>query len=88
MFNENGTFISSKKNITFNEGNTLNIMVPLIPFNCLFDTNVGLIKLICKESNDSSVIDQNTLDSLDTNIKVVNFVYKSSSSNMTLFSNV
>lgn len=84
MLNSDGTFVSSSKNITFNESNTQNIMVPLIPFNCLFDTNVGLIKLIYQEFNDSSVFDKNTLDSLDTNFKVTKFVYNSTSSNILL----
>ena len=68
MIKEDGTFVNSTSNITYNESNTLNVMVPLIPFNCLFDTDVGLIKLINQEYNDSSVFDKNTTEKLNIDI--------------------
>lgn len=72
----------TNKAITFNTNNTLNVMVVLIPFNCLFDTNVGLIKLINLNYNDPRVFDKNTLDSLDSNLKVTKFSYESTSENI------
>ena len=75
---------SSTTTIKYNEGHTLNVMVPLISFNCLFDTEVGLIKLINKNFNDPRVFDTNTLDSLDSNLKVTRFVFNSTSDNILL----
>ncbi len=75
---------SSTTTIKYNEGHTLNVMVPLISFNCLFDIEVGLIKLINKNFNDPRVFDANTLDSLDSNIKVTRFVFNSTSDNILL----
>ena len=70
------------KTITYNESNTNNVMVSIIPFNCLFDYDVGLIKLIKKYYNDPSVFNQNTLDSLYSNKDIVEFVFNSESSNI------
>lgn len=64
-----------KADIKFGEGNTMNTMVLLIPFNCIFDTDVGLIKVIKYSYFDTSVFKQNVLDSIVTNKDIVEFVY-------------
>ena len=70
------------KNITYSESNTSSVMVTIIPFNCLFDTDVGLIKLIKLYYNDPSVFNQNTLDQLSSTKDLVEFVFNSESSNI------
>jgi hypothetical protein len=70
------------RNITYNESNTSTVMVALIPFNCLFDYDVGLIKLIKQFYNDPSVFNQNTLDRLYSNKDIVEFVFNSDSQNI------
>lgn len=41
--------------IQYGEGNTSGVLTPLIPFNCLIDTDFGLLALISKSYLDTSI---------------------------------
>lgn len=57
--------------IQLGEGNTSGVMAPLIPFNCVFDTDFGLLTLINKEYFDSSVF---SIDFFNQNSSIKNLV--------------
>lgn len=57
--------------IQFGEGNTSGVLTPLIPFNCVFDTDFGLLSLIYKEYFDSSVF---SIDFFNKNHRIKDIV--------------
>lgn len=48
--------------ITFSESNTLGVINPLVSFNCLIDTDFGLLVLIAQKFFDTSVFSQEFFD--------------------------
>lgn len=57
--------------IHMNEGNTAGIMVPLIPFNCIIDSDFGLLSLISSKYRDPKFFN---LDFLDSHSKIKDLV--------------
>ena len=57
------------------EGNTLGIIKPLIPFDCIIDTDVGLIDLIRNEYRSPDIFDVDLLDSFRSNREFIRILY-------------
>lgn len=60
-----------KRTIKMGAGNTRGILTPLVPFNCIYDTDIGLIRLIKTEYRDASTFNLNLLDSFSTDKELV-----------------
>jgi hypothetical protein len=54
----------SRTSVQKNEVNTIGIMVPLVAFNTVIDTDVGIIRLICDKYLDPKVFNVDLLHSL------------------------
>lgn len=62
--------------IRLGEGNTSGVMTPLIPFNCIFDTDFGLLVLINKSYFDSSVFSVDFFHKNSTIKDMVKVIYE------------
>lgn len=63
------------------EGNISGILTPLIPFNCLYDTDFGLLSLIYEEYLDPSIFDIEWFRKNHIIKDMVNSIYSRSTSN-------
>jgi hypothetical protein len=66
---------NTKQTIKFGEGNTVGFLTPLIFFDCIYDTDVGLIELIRREYRDSSMFNLESLDSFENRRQLIKFLY-------------
>ena len=67
--------------INFSESNTLGIINPLVSFNCLIDTDFGLLVLIAQKFFDTSVFSQEFFDK-NSNVEDLKYtIYKRESKN-------
>lgn len=66
---------NTKQIIKFGEGNTVGFLTPLIFFDCIYDTDVGLIELIKKDYRDSSIFNLESLDSFENRRQLIKFLY-------------
>jgi len=57
------------------EGMFRGIIKPLIPFNCIFDTDFGLIQLISQEYRNRDIFNIDYIDSLKTNYDLLYVLY-------------
>ena len=70
-----------KRTIKLGEGNTIGIIRPLIPFNCIVDTDVGLIDLIKNEYRSSDMFNIGLLDSFINKKDLIKYLYHRSTFN-------
>ena len=70
-----------KWTIRMGEGNTMGIIKPLIPFNCIIDSDVGLIELIRSEYRSPDMFDIGLLDSFSSQLDLLKFLYHRKSIN-------
>ena len=68
--------MSKAQKITFGAANTLNVAVPLFSFDSLFDSDVGLIKLIDMGYASEEYFDIDFFKQYDNNRSIVNILYK------------
>lgn len=61
--------------IRMGEGNTVGIIKPLVPFNCIVDTDVGLIQLIKTEYRSPDIFNIGLLDSFINNRGIIKLLY-------------
>lgn len=61
--------------IRMGEGNTIGIIKPLVPFNCIVDTDVGLIQLIKTEYRSPDIFNIGLLDSFINNRGIIKLLY-------------
>lgn len=66
---------NTKQTIKFGEGNTVGFLTPLIFFDCIYDTDVGLIELIRRDYRDSSMFNLESLDSFENRRQLIKFLY-------------
>jgi hypothetical protein len=65
-----------KSIIQFGEGNTNGVLVPLISFDCIIDTDFGLLNLIDREYLDKDVFSVDFFDTHHTNKAMVKALYE------------
>lgn len=70
-----------KWTVRMGEGNTIGIFKPLVPFNCLIDTDVGLIELIKDDYRSPDIFDIGLLDSFPSNKGIINTLYRRTTRN-------
>ena len=69
-------FNEGTRDISYSINNTLTVAVPVIPFNCLFDTDVGLLKLIENEYLEGGYFDNKFFEEHQSNISLVRDLYQ------------
>lgn len=64
-----------KWTIKMGEGDTIGIIKPLIPFNCLVDIDVGLVELIRNKYRSPDIFNIRLLDSFKSRQDLIKFMY-------------
>ena len=84
-----GYIEKSREKIEKNEMNTAGVMQPLLAFNTIVDTNVGLIRLIAMQYRDPSIFNLDYLNKSITIKKLVQDLYNREYKNpLTICSNI
>lgn len=71
----------SIKTISYNQGNNIGVLSPLISFDCIFDTDFGLLKLIRREYFDTTVFSSDFFVNNETTRQLTSTIYMRESKN-------
>lgn len=66
---------AGKWKIQMGQGDTIGIIRPLVPFNCIFDTDIGMIELIRNEYRSPDIFNIEYLDSFTSNRDLIGILY-------------
>lgn len=64
------------RTIKMGEGDVVGIVTPVIPFNCIYDVDVGLVELVRNEFRDPDVFNLDLLDSFSDRRRLINYLYQ------------